>query len=92
MTATAKRERIAFVLHYPKGHAQEGEERRQEVHCRCGAPFTQYAVNPKYLASLTPGQRSSFLESCERIKKAIAFPKSCARCDRKLLGTDARTR
>lgn len=92
MTATAKRERISFVLHYPPGHAQAGEERRQEVHCRCGAPFTQYAVNPKYLASLTDGQRASFLESCERIKTAIAFPKCCARCDRKLLGTNVRTK
>ncbi len=92
MTATAKPERISFVLHYPHGHAKEGEERRQEVQCRCGAPFTQYAVNPAYLASLTDGQRDSFLESCERIKGAIAFPAVCARCDRKLLGSNVRTR
>ena len=92
MTATAKRERIAFVLHYPKDHAQAGEERRQEVHCQCGAPFTQYAVNPKYLASLTAGQRASFLESCVRVKNAVAFPRQCARCDRKLLGTSTRSR
>ncbi len=92
MTATAKRERIPFVLHYGKGHAKEGEERRQEVHCRCGAPFTQYAVNPKYLASLTDGQRASFLESCEQIGKATAFPDRCARCTRKLLGPNVRSR
>lgn len=83
--------KIPFVLHYPKGHAKEGEERRQEVHCRCGAPFTQYAVNPKYLAALTDGQRASFLESCTRIKTAIAFPVQCARCDRKLLGKNTRS-
>lgn len=89
---TATRERVSFVLHYPKDHPQAGEERRQEVHCKCGAPFTQYAVNPKYLAGFTDGQRASFLESCTRIGKAIAFPILCARCDRKLLGTNTRTR
>jgi hypothetical protein len=89
---TATREKIPFVLHYPKGHEKEGEERRQEVHCRCGAPFTQYAVNPKYLASFTDGGRASFLESCVYIGKAIAFPKQCARCDRKLLGGGVRSR
>lgn len=93
MTApAAKRERIPFVLHYPKDHPQAGEERRQEVQCRCGAPFTQYAVNPKYLANLTDGQRNSFLESCTQIGKATAFPRQCARCDRKLLGVNWRSR
>lgn len=93
MTAPAlKGEKISFVLHYPKDHEKAGEERRQEVHCRCGAPFTQYAVNPKYVGSLTDGQRNSFLESCVRIGKAIAFPTNCARCDRKLLGTNSRSR
>lgn len=92
MTAPqVKREKIPFVLHYPPDHPQAGEERRQEVHCRCGAPFTQYAVNPKYLASLTDGQRSHFQQSCVRIGKAIAFPVQCARCERKLLD-NARTR
>jgi hypothetical protein len=89
---TATRERISFVLHYGKGHEKEGEERRREVHCRCGAPFTQYMVNPAYLASLTDGQRASFLLSCERIKNAVAFPAVCARCDRKLLGSNVRSR
>lgn len=83
------KEKISFVLHYPKGHEKEGEERRQEVQCRCGAPFIQYAVNPKYLGSLTDGQRSSFLQSCARVGKAIGFPTQCARCERKLL--DRRT-
>jgi hypothetical protein len=92
MNAAEKPGRISFVLHYGKEHPQAGEERRQEVHCRCGAPFTQYAVNPKYLANLTDGQRASFMESCVEIGKAIAFPKLCARCDRKLLGTNSRSR
>lgn len=89
---TATHEKVSFVLHYPKGHAKEGEERRQEVHCRCGAPFTQYAVNPKYLAGFTDGARASFLESCVKIKSAIAFPDKCARCQRGLLGKNVRTR
>jgi len=92
MSATVQREKIPFVLHYPKGHEKEGEERHQKATCRCGAPFIQYAVNPAYLASLTDGQRASFLLSCERIKNAVAFPAVCARCDRKLLGSNVRSR
>ena len=82
---TEPNERIPFVLHYPKGHERAGEERRQEVQCRCGAPYTQYAVNPKYLASFSDGARARFLMSCERVGKAIAFPNQCARCDRKAM-------
>jgi hypothetical protein len=88
--------RIPFLLEYPRDDADESRRSKPRENpnakCRCGAEYSQFLVSPEYLASLTDGQRASFLESCVEIGKATAFPALCARCDRKLLGTNSRTR
>lgn len=82
--------RIPFLLTYS---AEDADETRRGVPrenpkalCRCGGEFSQFIVNPAYLASLRDGQRVHFLMTCERLKGSVVWPNQCSKCEGRLLG------
>jgi hypothetical protein len=87
MTTTV---RIPFLLEYPVDDPDELRRHKPRENakavCRCGAKYSQYIVNPEYLASLRDGQRMLFLMTCERIKAAVVWPNQCPKCESALLG------
>jgi hypothetical protein len=82
--------RIPFLLEYSKDDADEGRRgiprENPKALCRCGAEYSQFIVNPKWLASFSDGQREHFLITCVQVKSAVCWPSQCEKCAGRLLG------
>lgn len=89
MTAVAAAPKAHMLAVFKDGHELAGMTVERGRECGCGRWFTQNVISQKWLAQLTDGRRSAFLQSCEiqDYKKGPAawFPQRCHRCTRRTI-------
>lgn len=79
-----------FVCRFPEGHEHAGQVVGRKSSCsRCTREFTQFEVNPDWLAVLTEGRRVAYLRNCEVEAGRTWQPARCPTCERLALNASA---